>query len=71
MWMLYFLKKNCCSNHQFQEIDFYFFKPRSRGLTGADPWNIIQGSGTDYDGWCWLMLGSDSYCWLLMLADGC
>ena len=28
-----------------QGIDF--FKPRSRGVTSADPWNMLQGSGTD------------------------
>ena len=28
-----------------QGVDF--FKPRSRGVTSADPWNMLQGSGTD------------------------
>ena len=31
-----------------QEPGVDFFKPRSRGVTSADPWNMLQGSGTDY-----------------------
>ena len=43
-----FSQSKSSSYIQSQEQPIYFFKTRSRGLTSADPWNIIQGSGTDY-----------------------